>query len=194
MDLEDPNRALAQVSLLAEPETGLEGFASSITNIFPFPMVREDGKWRLSLPLLPTGEGCPFAEYSSQGETATAAERRLDPTPQPAFPPLEPPPGIQVIIGRSGGSFGEFNSSVLLGTDMTLAVLFEHYRQQLLQPEWKVQQEPMDEGLAALTWTFRDEADYPWFGVLLITPAEEGLWWVRLWTGGRGPGTQPAVR
>ena len=59
---------------------------------------------------------------------------------------------------------------------MTLVALLEHYREQVLQPDWKMQQETMDEGLAALTWTFRDEADHPWFGVLLIAPAEEGLW------------------
>ena len=54
VDLEDPNRALAQVSLLAEPGTGSEGFASSIATFFPFPMVRgEDRQWRLSLPFLP---------------------------------------------------------------------------------------------------------------------------------------------
>ncbi len=77
---------------------------------------------------------------------------------------------------------------MLLRTDMTLAALLEHYRQQVLQPEWTVQQEIMDEGLATLTWTLRDEADQPWFGVLLITLAEEGVW-VRLWMGG-GAGVQ----
>ena len=34
----------------------------------------------------------------------------------------------------------------------------------------------MDEDLAALSWTLRDEADQPWFGVLLITSAGEGMW------------------
>ncbi len=67
----------------------------------------------------------------------------------------------------------------------------EHYRRQVLQPDWKVQQETMEEGLAALTWTFRDEADFPWFGVLLMTPGEEGTRWVRLWMGGNPSGNQP---
>ena len=68
---------------------------------------------------------------------------------------------------------------------MTAVALLEHYRQQVLQPDWKVQHETMDEGLAALSWTLSDEADQPWFGVLLITGAEEGMW-VRLWMGGGG--------
>ena len=80
---------------------------------------------------------------------------------------------------------------MLLVTDMTLAALLDHYRQQVFQPDWKVQQETMDEGLAALTWTLRDEADQPWFGVLLISLAEEGMW-VRLWMGG-GAGVQTFV-
>ena len=49
----------------------------------------------------------------------------------------------------------------------------------------------MDEGLAALSWSLRDEADQLWFGVLLITPTEAGVW-VRLWMGGCA-GTQTFV-
>ena len=192
VDLEDPNRALAQVSLLGEPEPGLEGFASNIATTFPFPMVREDGKWRLGIPFFPAGEGCPLPESSSQEATATPTSRQLDAPPQPAFPRLEHPPGLRAIVSGSGGGGGEYSASALLETDMTLEALLEHYRQQVLQPDWKVQQETMDEGLAALTWTFHDEADYPWFGVLLVNPAEEGLWWVRVWMGG-GVGDGPRM-
>ena len=52
-------------------------------------------------------------------------------------------------------------------------------------------QETMDEDLAALSWTLRDEADPPWFGVLLVTSTEEGLW-VRPGLG-RGAGVQTFV-
>ena len=74
---------------------------------------------------------------------------------------------------------------MLLVTNMTLVALLEHYRHQVLQPHWKVQQETMDERLAASSWTLRDEADQLWFGVLLITPSEERMW-VRLWPAGGG--------
>ena len=193
MDLEDPNRALAQVSLREDPEAGLEGFAPSIATIFPFPMVQEDGQWRLDLSFLLTGAGCPFAQGSSQEETAITAPRRLDATPQPALPRLAPPPGLRPLVSNSGGSIGEYNASLLLETDMTLDALLEHYRQQVLQTEWKVQQETMVEDLAALTWTFPDEEDFHWFGVLLITSAEEGLWWVRLWEGSAAGGPMRVV-
>ena len=66
---------------------------------------------------------------------------------------------------------------------MTLVELFEHYREQIVQPEWTENQETIDEGLAALTWTFRDDAENPWFGVLLIVRGDDGRWWVRQWNG-----------
>ena len=88
---------------------------------------------------------------------------------------------------------GDYNASVLLETGMTLVALLEHYRPQVLQGRWKVQQETMEEGLAALSWTFRDEANHPWLGVLLITSAEEGIWWIRLWRGSAAGGPMRVV-
>ena len=199
LDLEDPSRALMQLAPLDQPEGNsqaegnLQGIASGFAFSFPFPLVREEGEWRLGFPILGLGseEGCPFAGSSSQEEQIAVAPRQLDATPQPAFPRLAPPSGVRSIGGGSGGGRGEYNASVLLVTDMTLAALLDHYRQQVFQPDWKVQQETMDEGLAALTWTLRDEANQPWLGVLLTTPAEEGTW-VRLWLGG-GAGVQTFV-
>ncbi len=187
LDLEDPSRALMQLALLDQTEGNLQGIASGFAYTFPFPLVREQGVWRLGFPILAIGTepGCPFTLNSGQGETVSPPPRQIEATPQPAFPRLEPPPGAWAKRSGSGGGKGEYNASALLITDMTLAALLEHYRQQVLQPDWKVQQETMDEGLAGFTWTLRDEADQPWFGVLLITPAEDGIW-VRLWMGGGG--------
>ena len=195
LDLEDPNTALVQVSLLEEPEAGLAGMAASVATIFPFPMVQEDGQWRLSFPFFPKGEDCPFDDGSSQEESATVtpAPPWLASIPHPVFLGLVPPPGVDAIVSSSGGGGGEYNASVLLGTDMTLAVLLEYYRAQVLQPDWKVQQETMDEDLAALTWTFRDGEGFQWFGVLLVASAEEGLRWVRLWSGSAAEGPMRAV-
>ena len=193
LDLENPSRAIMQLAMLDQPDGGMEALAAGFAFAFPFPMEREEGGWRLNFPALAMApiEGCPFAGDSGEEGTITQGQRRVDATPQPAFLRLEPPPGARSIGSSSGGGRGEYNASVLLRTDMALAALLEHYRQQVLQPDWKVQQETMDEGLAALTWTLRDEADQPWFGVLLITPAEEGAW-VRLWMGG-GEGVQTFV-
>ena len=72
---------------------------------------------------------------------------------------------------------------------MKLEELIGHYRQEVLQPDWKFQHELLDERIAAISWTFLDEPDRPGFGTLVITPADEGQWWVRLWMGG-GAGVQ----
>ena len=133
----------------------------------------------------------PGPASSKAQDLVPPSPRQIEATPQPAFPRLEPPPGARANHIGSGGGRGEYNASVLLTTDMTLAALLEHYREQVLQPDWEVQKETMDEDLAALTWTLRDEADQPWFGVLLITPAEEGMW-VRMWMGG-GAGIQTFI-
>lgn len=199
LDLEDPSRALMQLALVDPPEGNpkaegnLQGIASGFAYAFPFPLVREQGVWRLGFPILAMGTepGCPFAQNPGQVETVPPSPRQIEATPQPAFPRLALPPGGRLKFGGSGGGRGQYDATVLLETNMTLAALLEHYRQQVLQPDWKVQQETTDEGLAALTWTLRDDADQTWFGVLLITPAEGGAW-VRLWMGG-GAGVQTFV-
>ena len=193
LDLEDPSRALMQLAPLDQPGGNLQGIDSGFAFSFPFPLVREEGGWRLGFPTLGfvTEPGCPFAQNPGQGERVPPPPRQIEATPQPAFPRLALPPGGRLKFGGSGGGRGQYDATVLLETNMTLAALLEHYRQQVLQPDWKVQQETMNEDLAALTWTLHDEADQPWFGVLLITSAEEGAW-VRLWMGG-GEGVQTFV-
>ncbi len=55
-----------RVGLQEESEEGLGGLATTFATLFPFPMVREEGEWRLGLIALAGGpdteEGCPFAE------------------------------------------------------------------------------------------------------------------------------------
>ncbi len=185
LDLENPSRALVRVAL----QEGPEGFP------FPFPMVREEGKWRLDLLALAggldTGEGCPFADDGEMGEEVVREEARPRAlAPWEDFlgdtPSLEPPPGVSRLGGGSGRSIGEASASALLKTDMPLAALLEFYRQQVLEPGWEVQQEEVADDLAVLTWTFQVNDGFSWIGVLLIAPAGEDLRWVRLWMGGGG--------
>ncbi len=140
LDLEDPSRASLELAVIEQPGGNPQGFASGFAFTFPLPMIRDEGEWRLSFPSLPMAPegGCPFADdfgQEEQGETATAVPRQLDATPQPAFPRLAPPPGVRSTGGGSGGGSGQYNASVFLVTDMTLAALLEHYRQQLIQPD-----------------------------------------------------------
>ena len=79
MDLEDPSRALMQLALLDQPEGSLEAVALAFALTTPFPMVREEGEWRLSFSLsgIALGEGCPFAEDSGQQSSETPVPRTL---------------------------------------------------------------------------------------------------------------------
>ena len=112
LDLHDPSRALMQLALLDQMERN-EAHASGFAFAFPFPMVREQGEWRLGFPILANAsqEGCPFSGFSSNDEEVSVAPRQLDATPQPAFPRLAPPPGVRSIGGGSEGGRGEYNAS-----------------------------------------------------------------------------------
>ena len=70
VDLEDPDRVLIQVALREEPDDSLAGLASAIIAVSPFPMLKEDEGWRLSLPsiALAQAEGCPFGEESDDAQ------------------------------------------------------------------------------------------------------------------------------
>ena len=108
LDLEDPSRALMQLALLDQPDNdpssgNVQGIASGFAYAFPFPLVREQGVWRLGFPILAMGTepGCPFwAENPGQGETAPPPPRQIEATPQPAFPRLSP----RRVCGRSAAA------------------------------------------------------------------------------------------
>lgn len=186
LDLENPSSALMQLALRDQPNDGSVGLAAGFAFAFPFPMLMEDGAWRLSFPALVmvAEEACPFAEQSSQSGSVTATAQRIQATPQAALPSLAPPTGVQTISSGSGGGNGEYSATVLLKTEMPVDVLMDYYRNHVLQPNWELQNEMMDEGVAALTWTFLDEASQPGFGALVVAQSGEGQKRVRLWMGG----------
>jgi hypothetical protein len=197
VDMEDPSNALMQLTLLDQPNGGLGDLSAGFAVAFPFPLELEQEGWRLGFPAisLPTGDGCPFVGGSSQGEASVSAQRQADSIPQEVHPSLSlmqiaPPSAVLTLMSSSGGGEGQFTSSTLLQTDLPLVTLLEHYRQEVVQPNWELGQDTVTEDLAAITWTSRDDAGgSPSFGVLLITSSEKGLWWVRLWTGGSTDGS-----
>ena len=69
VDSENPSRALMQLALLDQLERN-EAHASGFAFEYPFPMVREQGEWRLGFPILANAsqEGCPFSGFSSNEE------------------------------------------------------------------------------------------------------------------------------
>ena len=176
LDLEDSNRAWLEVARSGVAEGTMDSFT------FPIPMVREEGLWRTSFLFIPPGEGCP---YAMRGEASEPTSESMSMSSRTS---MTPPPGAQLLDSRSGrssrgGTTVEEDEALFIRTDMTLAELLDYYRQQLLQPGGGVQHESVAEDLAVLTWNFRNDNDEgsPWIGVLLIVPAAEDVWWVRVW-------------
>ena len=134
LDLEDPSSALMQLALLDQPEGNLQGIASGFAFAFPFPLVREEGEWRLGFPTLAivTEPGCPFAQNPGQqasersASTATATPTfsfsqgplpahlqeflQRPPSPdwnyEPYLPEIAPPAGLKYVAVSSGTSGG----------------------------------------------------------------------------------------
>ena len=151
---------------------------------FPFPIVRDEGRWLLSIPYLPEGDGCPFARETI-GQSATAQPETIGP-PDPIglgldFTGLTAPPGDQSHGGGWGGGEGEFSASILLETETTAADLLQHYRSELAQPRWTFQSEHLEADSAWTTWSIRDDSDRLWLAALFAGRAEGGLQRVRFW-------------
>ena len=171
----------------------MEGLATALFTAFPFPMLREEGQWKIDLlsfvpsGLLSSEEECPFAQTSSS-EEAQATLRAVQPAVPTEFPRLEPPPGVNMRESSSSSGDGETFSSLILETAMTLEELLEYYRGQVLEPDSVVQQEEVTEESAVLTWTFRDKGDQPGIGALFIAFVGDKLVQVRMWKVGPGLG------
>ncbi len=180
LDLDDFDRAIAEVSNRALPDADRMAFAASA---FPVDIVRESGEWRLSFArLLPEGDDCPFADDTDEDAT---------PTPRPSgvsgfgadypFVEFEPPPG-DVSHGSSlGSNDGQFEALLLLETDMSPAELLEYYREKIVQPDWEIQGEQAVADAAWLNWTFRDNEGRLWVGMLMVSEAKQGVRVVRAW-------------
>lgn len=184
LDLDDFDRAIAEVSNRALPDADRMAFPASA---FPVHIVRESGEWRFSFArFLPEGDDCPFADDTDEDATPTP-----EPAPRPSevsgfgadspFVEFEPPPG-DVSHGSSlGGNDGQFEAMLLLETDMSPAELREYYREQIVQPDWEIQGEQAVADAAWLNWTFRDNEGRLWVGMLMVSEAKEGVRVVRAW-------------
>ncbi len=71
--------AFIKMELLGEPKEGDQGLRDAYVAALPFPIVREDGRWRMVLQFPIIGDGCPFV-YSSSSQEPVPSE---DSTPSP---------------------------------------------------------------------------------------------------------------
>jgi hypothetical protein len=121
-----------ELALLDQPTGNLQGIDSGFAFSFPFPLVREEGEWRLGFPTLAivTEPGCPFAQNPGQqasersASTATATPTfsfsqgplpahlqeflQRPPSPdwnyEPYLPEIAPPAGLKYVAVSSGAS------------------------------------------------------------------------------------------
>ena len=75
----NPEEAFIKMELLGEPKEGDQGLRDAYVAALPFPIVREDGRWRMVLQYPILGDGCPFV-YSSSSQEPVPSENS---TPNP---------------------------------------------------------------------------------------------------------------
>ena len=103
LDVDDPSRALLQLGLLDQPEGNLQALASGFAFAFPFPMVRQEGEWRLSFPFLAIApeEGCPFAaDFGREQQASERSASTATATPTFSFSPYQLPAHLEEFLQR----------------------------------------------------------------------------------------------
>ena len=92
------------------------------------------------------------------------------------LPMLEAPEGA----GHEGlggiGHEGYYSSHAILETDLSLQELQGHYQQQLLEAEWDLEEQGGNRTVSWSTWSFTDDWDNGWTGLLMVRKLGEGNW------------------
>jgi len=76
--LGNTEEAIMTMELLGEPQPGEQGLRDAYVAHIPYPIVKQDGRWRMVLQYPILGDGCFFAYSSSSAEPV-----RVTPTPTP---------------------------------------------------------------------------------------------------------------
>ncbi len=78
VSLGNTEEAIMTMELLGEPQSGEQGLRDAYVASIPYPIVKQDGRWRMVLQFPIVGDDCPFV-YSSSSATPLPA----NPTPAP---------------------------------------------------------------------------------------------------------------
>ena len=84
------------------------------------------------------------------------------------IPQLKAPKGTLIQGSGSGGSDRDAEITASLQSKLSAAELVEVYNQQLITAGWNMQNTGTGEGAAWSHWTFRDEKETDWIGVLIV--------------------------
>jgi len=87
------------------------------------------------------------------------------------LPPLKPPEGAILRSRGSGGGDGQWQSEATIETERNVSELTTHYQEQLMKAGWELKEDGMTASFAWSRWSFNDEFDDPWSGLLLVSEA-----------------------
>ena len=83
------------------------------------------------------------------------------------LPALEPPPGTLFLPRSAGGGDDDVESTAILETDLDLADIGAHYVAQLRSAGWTLTGKGQEGPQAWSAWSFSDEENRPWIGLLV---------------------------
>ena len=83
------------------------------------------------------------------------------------LPTLDPPPGALLVPRSAGGGYDDAESNAILETDMELAGIGAHYVPQLQNAGWTLTGRGHGGPQAWSAWSFSDEENQPWIGLLV---------------------------
>jgi len=87
------------------------------------------------------------------------------------IPMLKTPEGAILRSGGSGGGEDRWQTEATIETEQNVSELSTHYQEQLLEAGWALKEDGMTASFAWSTWSFNDEFDDPWSGLLLVSEA-----------------------
>ena len=185
-DAGNPDRAIAEVRIGERPSGSTEsqplGASTAQSDILPYQLLKEQGRWRLHDPFFPLRSGsCPFEVpmYGTGGrdqgydypEIPGLDFSELD----TRFPRTETVGDLSSLSSRSmtssRSSSGHTYTITLSGyliTPLASSELMDLYRKNLAHPSWDIRDEGKGDEGAWLTWTVRDGQGTLVFGSLTI--------------------------
>ena len=192
MNLEDPDRALAELGLGADSAKIDSLFLDN--SVAPpefqhsyFPILFESGRWRAGAPTLlysPTGPVCPYEmPMPSPPEEADGHSSLEDYEAEyPKIPGLDFNDRSDQTLGSFGsfsegsshiskGKFLEIRKSRLANTHLTSSELMGLYQERMVHLSWDIRGQGKGTEGAWLTWTVHDDEGRLWYGSLAITAA-----------------------
>ena len=191
IDAEDPDRGMAQLTLLPERDAAKPLQVESahwfpIIGV-PFPLKREDGHWKVGYPIPHERPACP---YQSHRFVPSEPAGEFD---YPNIPGLDfnmwhipfrnSEPNSPGNLGhtnflRSSDGMYLISSSSLQATDLNAGELMSRYRERLAQASWNIREQGTGADASWFTWTVRDDENRLWYGTLTVSAAGEG--WQRV--------------